>query len=183
MPMKLHLTEAQLLQEWRLRYLPQPVNAGCSVTASSGYDMESIIKARMRDWYSRLVTAADPAMLAPVEIGDRLTLTIADDGTGIVNLPEETVKVLAVEMEGWRRAATVTADPLSRIALRQRSPYSRGCPESPVAVIDGSKMRLYTPAPGAASLSVKAIIDEPDIYHIDSAALATIQSFYTEITP
>ena len=180
--MKLHLTEAQLLQEWRLRYLPQPVNAGCSVTASSGYDMESIIKARMRDWYSRLV-AADPAMLAPVEIGYRLTLTIADDGTGIVNLPEETVKVLAVEMEGWRRAATVTADPLSRIALRQRSPYSRGCTESPVAVIDGSKMRLYTPAPGAASLSVKAIIDEPDIYHIDSAALATIQSFYTEITP
>ena len=151
---------------------------GCSVTASSGYDMESIIKARMRDWYSRLVAAADPAMLAPVEIGDRLTLTIADDGTGIVNLPEETVKVLAVEMEGWRRAATVTADPLSRIALRQRSPYSRGCPESPVAVIDGSKMKLYTPAPGAASLSVK-----PDIYHIDSAALATIQSFYTEITP
>lgn len=181
--MKLHLTEAQLLQEWRLRYLPQPVNAGCSVTASSGYDMESIIKARMRDWYSRLVAAADPAMLAPVEIGDRLTLTIADDGTGIVNLPEETVKVLAVEMEGWRRAATVTADHLSRIALRQHSPYSRGCTESPVAVIYGSKMRLYTPAPGAASLSVKAIIDEPDIYHIDSAALATIQSFYTEITP
>lgn len=181
--MKLHLTEAQLLQEWRLRYLPQPVNAGCSVTASSGYDMESIIKARMRDWYSRLVAAADPAMLAPVEIGDRLTLTIAADGTGMVSLPEETVKVLAVGMEGWSRAAAVTADPLSRIALRQHSPYSRGCPESPVAVLDGGKMRLYTPAPGDTSLSVKAIIDEPDIYHIDSAALATIQSFYTEITP
>lgn len=181
--MKLHLTEAQLLQEWRLRYLPQPVNTGAAVTVTGGYDMEAIIKARMRDWYSRLVAAADPAMLAPVEIGDRITLLRCADGSAMATMPPETVKVMEVNMEGWAKPAIVTADSQSRTAIRQRSPYSRGDTESPVVVIDSTTMRIYSPPPDVGSISVTALVDEHDIYHLDSAALATIQSFYSEITP
>ncbi len=181
--MKLHLSEAQLLQEWQLRHLPPMINAGCTVNLASGYDMDAILSARMHDWYASLLAAGDMSMLAPVEIGDRLSMTTGHDGTGIIILPENVVRVVTVDMEGWKSPATITRDPLSRIAARQRSPYSRAGTDSPVAVIDGRTMRLYTPPSASARISVTAIVDDPGEYHLDSAALSTIKSFYQEITP
>ena len=181
--MKLHLTEAQLLQEWQLRYLPPMVNAGCIATSHSGYDMEAIIRARMRDWYSRLLSEGDTGLLSAVEIGDRLVMTVDSDGTGKITLPDNVIKVLSVDIEGWKSPAAVTCDPSSRIAQRQRSPCSRATAESPVAVVDGTKMSVYTPPPGVTAISVTAIVDDPDTFHIDSAALSTIKSFYSEILP
>lgn len=181
--MKLHLTEAQLLQEWQLRYLPPMVNTGCIAASHSGYDMEAIIMARMRDWYARLLMSGDTGLLAPVDIGDRLAMTVADDGTGTVILPDNVIKVLSVDMKGWKSPAVITRDPSSRIAQRRRSPYSRATDESPVAIIDGRKMAVYTPPEGVTDISVSAIVDDPDTFHIDSAALSTIKSFYSEILP
>ena len=179
--MKLHLTEAQLLHEWQLRYLPPQVNAG--VTVNSGYDLDAIMKARMRDWYSRLLAAGDPAMLAPVDISDRLKPVVNPDGSMTVMLPDNVIRVVAVDMEGWKSPALITRDPASRTARRQRSPYSRGTADSPVAVIDGRRMTVHTAAAGDNRLTVTAIADDPDMYHLDSAALSTIKSFYFETTP
>lgn len=175
--MKLHLTEAQLLQEWRLRHFPEALNAGCAVTAGSGYDLDAILLARMRDWYSRLLAEGAPEMLAPVEIGDRLTLRPMADGSAAVTLPDSVARVMAVDMEGWKSPALIVADPAGRTALLQRSPYTRGGTSAPVAVIDGREMRLYTPPPGGGRLSVTAITDDGTTYHLDSAALSTIKPF------
>ncbi len=180
--MKLHLTEAQLLHEWQLRYFPGQVNSGCIVTTHSGYDFEAIIRARMLDWYGRLLAEGPEEFLAPVDIGGRLNVTLDTEGVGHVILPETVVRLTGVEMEGWSRPAIIVTDLESPEAHRQCSPYSRGGTVRPVAVVDGRSLTLYTPAAAGCRLSVTAVIDDADTFHLDSAALSAIQPFYPPVS-
>ena len=168
--MKLHLTEAQLLQEWRLRAFPEPVREGCDFTVDYGLDITSLLRARMLDWYHRLLVEAPVELLAPVEL--TAALTVDDEGVGHCELPESVVRVLAVAAGGVR--AVMTA-PRSRLERLQRSPFVRAGSDSPVAVVDHRSITLYVPAPETDTLTVTAVTDDATVFHIDAAALAQIK--------
>lgn len=47
--MVIEMTHAQLLQEWRLRYLHEPVNDDCPYTRHDGIDIDRLLAGKMRD--------------------------------------------------------------------------------------------------------------------------------------
>jgi len=171
--MKLLLSESQLLHEWQLRFFPENTASDYTLERIDGIDAENILKARMEDWYRQLLHNGTMDMLNPIEIADKCMVTDASEGNGYVTLPEGTLRITGIEMDGWNGAAVITHDRNSRIAALQQSPYTRGTIESPVAVVSGNRIDLY-PAAGKL-LSLTAVVDIPGVYALDSAALATIQ--------
>lgn len=170
--MKLILSESQLLHEWQLRFFPENTAADYTMERIDGIDAENILKARMEDWHRQLLHNGRMDMLNPIEIADKCRVTASPEGNGYVTLPEGTLRVAGIEMEGWSGAAVITADLTGRIARLQQSPYTQGTAESPVAVVSGNRIDLY-PAAGKL-LSLTAVVDVPGVYALDSAALATI---------
>ncbi|WP_289833277.1 hypothetical protein [uncultured Muribaculum sp.] len=177
--MVIEMTHAQLLQEWRLRYLHEPVNDDCPYTRHDGIDIDRLLAGKMRDWYLDLLDNAPLSILAPMEIHDRITNQIVDDeGCLVFKLPDECRRLIAVRAEGCTRDAAITSDLSSRTAQLQLSPYTRGDTHHPVAVIDNREVRLYSVKPGSAAKVEKllAIVDTPGIYRFDEKALSTIPS-------
>lgn len=170
--MKLLLTESQLLHEWQLRFFPENTAADYTMERVDGIDAENILKARMEDWYRQLLHNGRMDMLNPIEIADKCRVTASSEGNGYVTLPEGTLRIAEIEMEGWKGAPVITCDPNSRTARLQKSPYTQGTAESPVAVVSGNRIDLY-PAAGSL-LKLTAVMDIPGVYALDSAALATI---------
>ncbi len=184
--MKLHLNEAQMLKEWHLRSFPEEVNSGCTIERHYGIDMEAYLKAAMNDWYRRMLHDVDALhLLSAVDIADEVTEVL----TGEVNpytslspcritLPDGVIRVLSVMVDGWHSPARVV-DADHHLARACRSPFPPGGLYSPVAVVDGSTLTLYSvPSETTSIKAISAIVDTPGIYHIDSAALATIKPLF-----
>lgn len=170
--MKLLLTESQLLHEWQLRFFPENTAADYTLERVDGIDAEAILKARMEDWYRNLLHYGELNLLNPTDISGKCNVTAREDGSGYIVLPEGTLRITGIEMEGWRGAPVITCDLNSRTSRLQKSPYTRGTAESPVAVVSGNRIDLY-PAAGKL-LTLTAVVDVPGVYALDSAALATI---------
>lgn len=184
--MKLHLNETQMLKEWHLRAFPEEVNSGCTIERHYGIDMQAYMKASMDDWYRRLLH--DPAslhLLSPVDITDEVgevTVGEVTPGTSLapcrIRLPEGVVRVLRVMVEGWHTDARIV-DSCHHLAKACRSPFPQGGVYAPIAVVDGDILTLYSvPAQSPVVKEIIAIVDTPGIYHIDSAAFATIKPIF-----
>ncbi len=173
--MKLTLPAPQLLHEWRLRSFPENVAADYTLERIDGIDTDEIMTALMEDWYRNLLRNADTRLLNPVEIVQECSLEKISDRHAVITLPEGTLRVTEVVMEGWTGSALITADGSSRAARLQQSPYTCGTARAPAAVVSGLRVDLYPPAGNL--ISVKAIVDIPGVYALDSAAFATIQPF------
>lgn len=170
-----------MMRMWRIRAFPEPVNSGCSVTRHDGIDLDLWLAAKLDDWYYDLLRSAPPALLAPVEIASSLTVGILPDRSASVRIPDSVVRVLSIRLEGWMRPALVVSDPASRMAVLQRSVYSRGGVNAPVAVAFPGELRLYSVPDhmdSAVVASAMAVVHTPGTYHIDSAALATVVPLY-----
>lgn len=184
--MKLHLNETQMLKEWHLRAFPEEVNSGCTIERHYGIDMDAYLKAAMNDWYRRMLHDPEAVhMLAPVNIADEVEdvrVGEANPSTGLspcrIILPEGTIRVLRVMVDGWRTEAAIV-DPSHYLARACRSPFPPGGVYAPVAVVDGNRLTLYSvPSRPTEITEIIAVIDTPGIYHIDSAALATIKPLF-----
>ena len=171
--MKLTMTAPQLLHEWRLRSFPENVAADYTLNRVDGIDTDEIMTALMEDWYRNLLHSAYIHLLNPVEIAPDCSLKKLSDRHGMITLPEGTLRLTEIVMDGWTGSPTIITDRSSRMARLQQSPYTSGSPLSPVAVVDGLRVDIYPPAGNL--ISVKAIVDIPGVYALDSAAFATIK--------
>lgn len=177
--MKLTLSRAQLLEQWRLRAFPEPMNEGSAVTPIDGIDMDAFLEAAALDWYRHLLHTAFPAMLNPHDYAAEITPVPDGDGAMRIDLPDSTVRVLAVRLSCWNADAEIVTDKASPAALRQLSKFTRSGPDAPVAVwTPGSTSVFLYPAPDdgkEASLSkALLVVDTPDTFRLDSAAFTTI---------
>ncbi len=173
MTMKLHLTEAQLLHEWQLRAFPEPVNSGCVITRDDGVDLDALLRARMLDWYRRLLHEAPFDMLAPVTL--TLSLTVDRDGVGRAALPDSVVRVAEVAVGGCR--AELVTDSRSRKARLQQSPYTRAAASNPVAVLDGRRIDIFVVSRDCREVVLQAVVDDGVTFSLDAAALGAVESF------
>lgn len=169
--MKMQLTESQLMDEWAVRSFPEHVADGYRMERVDGIDADAVMKARMNDWYRNLLRNAPIDLLYPLDIADRCVIS----PDGYLTLPEGTLRVVEIRMDGWTGVPVITCNSRSKIAMLQQSRYTCGTPRSPVAIISGNRVGLY-PAAGALS-SLKAVVDMPGIYALDSAAFETIKPF------
>ncbi|MCM1021340.1 MAG: hypothetical protein NC343_03515 [Muribaculum sp.] len=175
--MKLTLTRAQLLKQWRLRAFPEPANSGQSVTAISGIDLDAFLEAAMLDWYHNLLLTAPPELLNPVDLAESISVYTTAWGAVAMPLPENTVRLLEIKLEGWSKAATIVTDPLSPLALRQLSCFTRSSADEPVAILapGASTALLYPAVPTPQLAAASVVVDTLETFNLDSAAFNTIQ--------
>lgn len=164
--MKVTLTEAQLLHEWRLRAFPEPTATGYTVTRRDGVDVTAVLTAGMKDWYYSL----------PSELRGTTDVTemCLRRGVGNLILPEEVRSVTRVSSDEWEADAIITGEG-SREALLQQSVYTQGTVRRPVAVVSGRNVRVW---PAADSVRIEGVADIADQYIVDTAAFATITPYY-----
>lgn len=171
------LTADELLSRYKLLGFYEPMLDSAAVELSPGVDLDRLLMMQIDAWYARQFHEAPKEILPVSEIAPLLTPERLPDGAAGVMLPEGTVRVISVMMDGWKRYAEIVSDPASPRARAQTNRYSRGGCSNPVAVAtpDG-RMTLYTPPPDKLALtSVKAIVmPESGTYLFTPALLATL---------
>ncbi len=168
---KLHLTRAQLLEQWRLRAFPEPVNdAAVGITRIDGIDLDALLEARMDDWYSQLLNNAPLNLLAPVDMADRMEVCGSTPcGALRYQIPSGFKHLVHMALQGDHRPARILTD----AAARLYDPRRRIVDDTPTVLVDGDILTVY---PGLPLRSAMMICDTGDgMYHIDSAALADIK--------
>ena len=94
-------------------------------------DMEELTP----DW-DRIITQTGGSDIEQyVDITSQLSPEMRQDGSGRVVLPDDMLRMLRFEMNGWRRPVTRFVDRFHPTAEKQYNPYARGGAEKPVAVI------------------------------------------------
>ncbi len=175
--MKTTLTRTEMLDRWRLHRgfdIPH-FNAGASRT--DGIDLDSILAAEMDEWYANLLHTAPVRHLAPVDIASSMASAAGEGGVMRLNLSLSTVRVAAVRLSSWRRAATVVTDPSCRVAQNQFHPFTRASAHDPVAVFDpvGKTLDLYPCHSRSDRIVTLSVVEfHPDEFSFDSSALSLI---------
>ena len=164
------------MKVWRERLLLGPLRNDCEVTMTEGPDVDGVLAGQIDAWYSALLDTAPLRYLAPTDIGAEVSVAMNIDGVGTVELPEGCRRVVAVELQEWERPAVIITDPESPAALRQANRFSRGGRASPVAVVEGRRLRLYTVSrPMSTIRTLMAVIRPADgVYTLDDSALSLI---------
>lgn len=178
--MKIELNRDEMRREWLVRRHRMALRSDVSLTISGGVDVNMVADREMREWYLALLSDADCGLLAVHDIAGECGLRIDEDGVGRVSLPDNVVRVVGVESDGWCRPAIVVSDESSPLARLQRGEYSRGGEYSPVALLRGRELTLYSfdTSPGAnVSLTRLLCVIDPgaDVYEMDERALSLIK--------
>ena len=170
--MRLTLTSEEFLALWRLRRGLEPLRNDCRIVRTDGIDLSALERTAMEAWFARQLREAPASRLAPVDISASVSVTAAPDGSGVIELPDSAVRVIAVDTDGWARTARIVTDAADPLRAAQLNPMSRGGSNDPVAVVEPGRLRLYTPPPGAA-LTRLTVIEEPadGLYTFDSSLL------------
>lgn len=172
--MKLTLTKAQMLAQWKQRRWLEPLRADCRIRRSDGADLDAYAEMEMRQWYLELLATAPVEMLAVTDLTLSATVRRAGEGRLVIDLPASAVRVVKVRVAGWQRDAEITADPHSPLALRQANRFACGGVEHPVAVHSGRRLELFSAESSKALPGVEAlwiIADTgPDSYTFDERA-------------
>lgn len=173
--MFLHLTYPQMLARWRVIKGLYPVLGSGSVTVTLPEETDALLHVEIEKWYTDLLATADPALLAPTEISDRVTLTPCDDGGGLsFELPDVFTRLVSVRLHGWECAARIIPDPTCPEARRQRDPFTRATAASPVAVLrPGGIVTLYPATHFPEPVHITALGRPDTLYHFDESLLSS----------
>ncbi len=173
--MLLNLSTEEMLGVWKLKRYFEPLRSDCELSRTDGVDLDRLQIMEMREWYLNLLDNGDLSLMEVSEMARDVALKHQDDGSATITLPAECRRVVEVKLEGWRQTAIIVG-PDSPIASLQRSPYSRGGSEEPVAVAHQGYLHLYTPVSTASRIvSLKCVLEPADgFYRLDERALATI---------
>lgn len=173
--MLLNLSSEEMLGVWKLKRYFEPLRSDCELSRTDGVDLDRLQMMEMREWYLNLLDNGELSLLEVSDIARDVALKYQSDGSATIALPAECRRVVEVKLEGWQRAAII-AGPDSPIAALQRSPYSRGRSEEPVAVVNQGYLHIYTPPSTDSRISSLKCVAEPadGSYRFDERALATI---------
>lgn len=96
--MRLELTKNEMLALWKRRHFLEPLRADCRIERSDGVDLDAIATEEMRLWYLKQLAEAPPDMLAPSDLAMTAKVRRSPQGTGLITLPGNVVRVIAVRL-------------------------------------------------------------------------------------
>ncbi len=173
-------TRHELLQQWMLRKYMIPLRTDCTVSRVEDGDAHVELAAiEMEDWYNSLLDNGDPAMIEPVDISSETTSVYHQAQRMLeITLPARCRRVIEISVAS-ASAPVSPVNPASAIAILQKSPYSCGGVNSPVAVATRQKLMLYASGENGeppVPVSIMAAVEpgEDGIYRVTPAALSTI---------
>ncbi len=174
--MKITLSSAEMLAQWKLCRGFEPLREDCEITRSDGINLDALLRLEMRNWYLNLLKTAPIDMLAVQNIANDVAIVVNDDLSGTVLLPETCRRLVEFQLKGWQRPATIIDDPNCRNALLQDNIYSRGGCEQPIVIKRGNRLHIYS-LPNKSPIIVRAMaVMEPTdgSYVMDESALSTM---------
>lgn len=174
--MKIALSSAEMLAQWKLCRGFEPLREDCEITRTDGIDLDALLRLEMRNWYLNLLKTAPIDMLAITNIANDIAIVKNDDNTGTILLPESCRRLVEFQLKGWKRPAKIIEDTNCHDALLQDNPYSRGGCEQPVVIKRGNRLHIYSlPDDNPQILRAMAVMEPTDgSYEMDESALATI---------
>jgi len=182
--MRMELTKNEMLALWKRRHFLEPLRADCTAERADGIDLDTWCAEAMRRWYLRLLAEAPPELLAPDDLSLTAKVRRTPYGSAVAQLPAGVVRVTAIKLNGWQRAA-VPVTPDSPEAMRQANRFARGGVADPVAVAghDGT-LELFSPDSRSAIPTVEMLLAVTDPgeekYIFDERALDHIRDENTE---
>lgn len=109
-------------------------NAAESVYLSGNSDnleLDEIIRLKLPEAAREVTETCEVGLLEPVVMGTTVT---ADDGGGVLTIPDDFLRLVFLKMKGWNRGVSVVAGEGSDTDLIQRNRYTRGTATKPVCV-------------------------------------------------
>lgn len=158
----LTLSSEEMLELWRLRRHFEPLALPASVTRADGLDTKTLLESELNRWYENQLQTLPLHLLPQNNVAEQCRITPRPDGSWLVTLPENVVRVVSVEIEGWHKEAVIEPDSSSPLAEAQLNPFSRGNEYNPVAVLQNGNMLLYTPPPRATQLKKVMCVTRPE---------------------
>lgn len=141
--MRLELTKPEMLALWKRRHFLEPLRADCTIQRSDGVDLDTIVQEEMRLWYLKQLAEAPVELLAPEDLTMTAKVRRSTQGTALITLPENVVRVVAVKLGGWERPARVMTNGNQPY---RGNPFAVGGVAHPVAVVlPGNTLELFSP--------------------------------------
>ena len=173
-------TRHELLNQWMLRKYMIPLRTDCTVSRVEEGDSHAELAAiEMDDWYNAIIDTGDPMMIEPLDITAETTSVYHPRERMLeITLPPRCRRVIELSVNGTAAPVIpVTKD--SPVAMLQKSPYSCGGLNSPVAVAATQKILLYAAGengeqPVISCIKATVTPDDDGIYRLTPAALSTI---------
>lgn len=182
--MLLRLTQSEMLKQWRLLTLLEPLapidGGAVSMEREDAVDADALCIAKMRAWYLRQLDTAPVNMLEVTDIGSSLNLhCMAEEDACIIRLPQEVRRVVGVRLTGWREPVAPMTDEESRqTASRSSNPYLRGGDCRPIVTLRDHTLHILSPILPEAGIQEVWVVKEPDdgMYVMDEVLLGSITS-------
>lgn len=170
--MHLRLTPAQMLDTWRLHACYSPSLSDAAFSRNDGIDSAAIHRAEINRWYRRLLLEAPAEYLVAEDFSKSVILSDGPDGSVVIPLPPQVVRVIEVRLASWLTSARIVTSPTHPVAVRQSHPYTRATPSHPVAIFHDGCLRLYPASAGGESLrSLLCVSHDETEYRFDDSAL------------
>lgn len=105
------------------------------VLQTDAIGIERYIETKLPEAIRQVLLSVSPSMLEAVPFDAALLPQKNQDGSGIVPLPEDWMKMVSFKMKGWNRPVTEFLAEEDPLAIRQQNLFLRGGSLKPVCVI------------------------------------------------
>lgn len=130
----------QLVDMFALRRGFEPLRADCEVSRTDGVDMRQLLEYEVRSRYAGALMTLPIEQLPTEDLSSKVRLVVQSDGSGVIDLPDNTVRVGEVKLSSVR-----AADAAPPLVQAQANRWSRGGSYEPVAVLRGNRVYVYSP--------------------------------------
>lgn len=171
--MKVRLTRAEMVREWRLRHLMEPLSDECLTERTDGNGVDELTERIIDDWYLRLLDTADASLLPVEELKGEVVPRLLPDGSVVIKLPERVRRVVRVRLRGWLRDAELLGSDQVMKRRLQESEYVRGGSHLPTAIAGMGEVRLFSAQGAEAEVETIECVIEPEagVYVMDRSLL------------
>ncbi len=146
----------QLVDMFALRRGFEPLRADCEVSRTDGVDMRQLLEYEVRSRYASALITLPIEQLPTEDLSSKVRLVVQSDGSGVIDLPDNTVRVGEVKLSSWLSSVRA-ADATHPLVAAQANRWSRGGRYEPVVVLRGNRVYVYSPdrmGDGVESLTV-----------------------------
>lgn len=146
----INLPTGDMLRQWKVVHgyeslIPDDCNCDCSIESADQSELDRMLLREIDAWYVKHLMTLPVEQLPLTDIAAKVSLSRSADGVGRVTLPDSALRVVSVEVEGWKEPAIIVRDPSSPLALAQHNRFSRAGVNNPVVVLGHDRrLRLYS---------------------------------------
>lgn len=181
--MLLRLTQSEMLKQWRLLTLLEPlapIGSEAVMERTDAVDADALCITKMKAWYLRQLDEAPLHLLEVTDIGASLTLhCLAEEDAYAICLPQTVRRVVGVRLTGWREPVSPMTHEESVPSVSVSSnPYLRGGDCRPVVTLRDNTLHILSPLrPEAGIEEVKVVMEPADgMYVMDEQLMGSITS-------